>query len=151
MKDYAKICQPLTDLLQNAVSFHWTVSHAAAVRILIAAISNAPTLKHFDPSLETEVFSDASQYAIGGWIAQKYRDGWHPVVFVSRKLRKAEINYSNPERELLALVYVLEKQGHYLRSGIPFISNVDCSSLEKIQTMDFLNRRLARWILILQD
>ena len=97
------------------------------------------------------MLTDASQYAIGGWIQQRHPDGWHPVVYVSRKLKPAEMNYANPERELLALVYVLEKQGHYLRSGIPFISNVDCNSLEKIQTMDLLNRRIARWILLLQD
>lgn len=66
------------------------------------------------------------------------------MVFVSRKLRPAEMNYANPERELLALVYTLEKQGHYLRSGIPVECNFDCMYLEHIQLMEIVNRRLAR-------
>ncbi len=61
------------------------------------------------------------------------------------------MNYSNPERELLAMVYCLEKQGHFLRCGIPVEVNIDCNSLEHIQTIDLTNKRLARWILLLQD
>ena len=61
------------------------------------------------------------------------------------------MNYANPERELLALVYTLDKQGHYLRSGVPVECNFDCTYLEHIQSMEIVNRRLARWILSLQD
>ena len=63
------------------------------------------------------------------------------MVFISRKLTLHEMNYSNPERELLAMVYSLEKQGHYLRCGIPVEVNIDCNSLEHIQKIDLTNKR----------
>jgi hypothetical protein len=151
IKDYAKITLPLSDLLKKNKQFIWTEAAEEAVTKLIHAVTNAPVLRYFEDNRETRVFSDASQYAIAGWISQKHEDGWHPVVFTSRKLRLAELNYSNPERELLALVYTLVKQGHYLRGGIHFEVNIDCNSLESIQSMDLHNRRLARWIMLLQD
>jgi len=41
----------------------------------------------------------------------------HPLVFVSRKLSKAEKNYLMTEREGLAMVYAVEKLKHYLLGG----------------------------------
>jgi hypothetical protein len=149
--NYAQILTPVTNLLRKGQPFHWGKTQQDAVNQIIALISSAPVLRHFDPSLPTRLHSDASQFAIGGWISQLHNDGWHPVVFVSRKLTFHEMNYSNPERELLAMVYSLEKQGHFLRCGIPVEVNIDCNSLEHIQTIDLTNKRLARWILLLQD
>ena len=100
--------------------------------------------------VETLVFTDASKYALGGWIGQRYEDGIHPVVFCSRKLRPAELNYHTSEQELLALLYVLEKNAHYLR-GIEFVINTDHESLKYLQSQEFLSRRQARWILVLQE
>ena len=151
IRNYAQTLVPVTNLLKKKVRFYWGEKQQQAVESIINAIVSAPVLRHFDPDLPTRCHSDASQYAIAGWLEQRHQDGWHPVVFVSRKLTAAELNYSNPERELLALLYTLEKQGHYLRSGIPFVSNVDCESLKYIQSMDVLNRRVARWIMFLQD
>jgi hypothetical protein len=105
IKDYATMTLPLSNLLRKNQPFIWTVEAEVAITNLIHAVTNAPVLCYFQDERETKVFSDASQYAIAGWISQKHEDGWHPVVYTSRKLRLAELNYSNPERELLALVY----------------------------------------------
>jgi predicted aspartyl protease len=151
IEDYATIMFPLTELMKKDKPFQWEQEQKAAVLQIITAITKAPVLKHFDPDRETRVYTDASLYAIGGWIAQKYNDGWHPVTFLSRKLTAAESNYTVQERELLALVYVLRKQGHYLRTGMLFEVNVDCSSLKYLKTVEILNQRQARWILELQE
>ena len=41
----------------------------------------------------------------------------HPIAFVSRKLSKAEKNYSMIEYEGLAMVYALHKFRHFLSGG----------------------------------
>jgi hypothetical protein len=95
--NYAEILASVTDLLKKGRAFRWTQQHQAAVDKIIDCISSAPVLRHFDPLLPTRLHSDASQFAIGGWISQQHKDGWHPVVFVSRKLTLHEMNYSNLE------------------------------------------------------
>ena len=150
VKDYAKITAPLTDLLRKNSKFIWITEHDTAVASLIHAISTAPVLRYFDPNRETVVHTDASDFAIGGWLGQVYDDGVHPVLYFSRKLRPAELNYITHEKELLALVYFLEKHGHYLR-GIKFTCNTDHESLKYLQVQEKLSRRQARWIFLLQE
>jgi len=149
--NFAHIAQPLTHLLKQSTPFEWGTAQAEAVETLTKAINAAPVLRHFEADRETKVYSDASLYAIGGWVAQLHDDGWHPVGFASRKLSAPETRYSNPERELLALFYVLEKYGHYLRGGIPLEVNVDCSSLTQLQKMEPFNFRVSRWFSTLKD
>jgi hypothetical protein len=46
----------------------------------------APVLKPFDPMLETELATDATDLALGAVLSQKQVDGkWHPVMYHSRK------------------------------------------------------------------
>ena len=51
---------------------------------------------------EANVTTDASEKAIGRVLSQV-----HPAIYVSRKLSQAEPNYSNIEREALAIVFVV--------------------------------------------
>ena len=52
---------------------------------------------------EATVTTDASEKAIGGVLSKE----GHPVIHVTRKLSQAEQNYSNIEREALAIVFVV--------------------------------------------
>ena len=148
--DYAAITAPLTDLTRKDVKWRWTTIHDEAILLLRHLISTAPVLKLFNPELETVVFTDASLYGIGGWIGQVHSDGVHPVTFWSRKLTDAERNYTTHEQELLALVEMCDRHAYYLR-GVQFQCNTDHRSLEYLQSQVTLNRRQARWVLVLQD
>jgi hypothetical protein len=117
---------------------------------MLHLIAEAPCLKYFDPHLETRVYTDASEYGIGGWIGQKHHDGIHPVIFWSRKLIPAEINYPTHERELLALVKITEKYRHMLL-GKPFTAYTDHRALKFIHSQQFLSARQARWLQKLQE
>jgi reverse transcriptase-like protein len=59
----------------------------------------------FDPEKQIWVHADASNYAIGAEISQCDKDGRRrPVVFYSRKLLPAEMNYTTADKEMLAIV-----------------------------------------------
>ena len=61
---------------------------------------------------------DASCIALGAVLTQVGEGELdHPIEFTSRKLSKAEKNYSTIEREGLAMVYILQKFRHYLLGG----------------------------------
>ncbi len=102
--DYAMRALPLTKLLVTSAPWEWTKSQQEALEYLVNRIQSGPVLSHFNPNKKTVVFTDASDFAIGGWIGQlEYEDEeseLKPVVFWSRKLQKAELNYAIPEKEL---------------------------------------------------
>ena len=148
--DYAAITEPITRLLAKSAQFGWGVEQEDAITILIHLITTAPVLNYFDPTLDTYVYSDASEFAIGGWVGQKHHDGIHPVAFWSRKLTPSERKYHVYEKELLALIAIIEKQSHLLR-GVRFTCNTDHKSLESLQSQPKLSGRQARWILQLQE
>jgi hypothetical protein len=148
--DFAAIAHPLSQLTRKGAPWVWGPDQEEAISMLIHLITNAPVLKFFDSSLETVVYTDASDYAIGGWIGQVHPDGIHPCVFWSRKMTGAEFNYTVHEKELLALVEMLDRHAHLLRS-VKFTAFTDHRSLEYLNTQPHLNRRQARWVIQLQD
>jgi len=148
--DFATITLPLTNLTKKNTKFTWTPLEQGAVIHMLHLISEAPCLKYFDPHLDTTVYTDASEYGIGGWIGQQHPDGIHPVIFWSRKLIPAETNYPTHERELLALVKITEKYRHMLL-GKPFRAFTDHRALKFIQSQQFLSARQARWLQTLQE
>jgi hypothetical protein len=53
---------------------------------------------------------DASGFTLGGVLSQHHPDGiWHPVAFTSHIMSPAELNYDIYNKELLAIMYVLDE------------------------------------------
>ena len=100
-----------------------------------------------DPEKQTWVHADASDYALGAEISQEDKNGKRrPVLFYSRKLLPAEMNYSTPDKELLAIVQTMKKFQHYLRgTKFPVIMKSDHRNLRTFMTTKELNARQARW------
>lgn len=74
-----------------------------------------PMLVFPDWKKEFHVHVDASCILLGVVLSQPGEGNIdYPIAFVSRKLYKAEKNYSTTEHEGLATIYVLEKFQHYL-------------------------------------
>ena len=68
---------------------------------------------------EFHVHVDTSCIALGVVLTQAGEGELdHPIVFASRKLSKAEKNYSTTEHECLAMVYALQSFKHYLLGKI---------------------------------
>ena len=68
-----------------------------------------PILKVYNPELPTRVECDASGFATGGILSQKYEDGlWHPIAYHSQSMSKEEHNYEIYDREMLGLIHALE-------------------------------------------
>jgi hypothetical protein len=82
---------------------------------------------------------------------QKYEKNWfRPVYYASRRLSKAERNYSTTEREALEMIYSVTKFRHYLL-GKRFTFHVDHSALVYLVSKALLTGKLARWTLLLQE
>ncbi|KAL1563837.1 hypothetical protein AAHA92_06260 [Salvia divinorum] len=71
IKDFAKIAQPLTRLLQNKVDFDFDQSCKDAFQLLKQKIVTAPIIRSPDWNLPFETMCDASDLAVGAVLARK--------------------------------------------------------------------------------
>jgi hypothetical protein len=153
--DLAQLALPLYDLLKKNVTFHWGDEQQTAFNTIITLITSAPTLYFLDPELPTFIKTDASDFAMGGWIGQTktLENGTAQeriVSYWSQTLKPAERNYPVHERELLGLVSMIQKFQIYLY-GIEFDAFTDHRALEVIQTQPNLTPRQMRWVEFLQS
>jgi hypothetical protein len=149
IKDFSSIARPLHDLTKKDVPWQWHAEQQHAFDTLKEKFCQEPILKVYDPELETRVEVDASGYATGGILSQKYSDGlWHPIAYRSSSMSKEEHNYEIYDREMLGCIRALEDWRHYLE-GISFEIVTDHKNIEWWASMRDLNRRQARWTLYL--
>ena len=175
IEGYSRICTPLFNLLKtvdknqdastdlitaptlakkgaNKALIDWTPHCQEVFDELKTQFCSAPVLKHFDPTLETILETDASDYVVSGILSQCHIDPakpdscgtLHPVAFLSEKMSPAECNYGIGDKELLAIVTCLKKWHMYLQ-GVPLLIYTDHHNLQNCGTKALLNRRQARW------
>ena len=98
-----------------------------------------------DQTKPFQIETDASKYATGAVLTQldSNRDR-HPIPFISKTFSIAEQNYEIYDRELLAIIRVLEEWQHYIQ-GSPHTTIVlsDHKNLTYYREAKKLNRRQA--------
>jgi hypothetical protein len=103
VKSYAHINGPIAELLSGTI-FTWGPRQQKAFEYLKKVFTTAPMVRHFDPNLQAIMETDASNYAIGAVLSQRFEKRLHPVAFYSRKMILAEQNYDIHDKEILAIV-----------------------------------------------
>ena len=77
-----------------------------SVKRLKQALSRGPVLTHYNSNLPFRIATDASNYGIRAVVSHVCPDGTEkPIAFASRSLSKAEKNYSQIEKEALAIIF----------------------------------------------
>ncbi|KAI5317646.1 hypothetical protein L3X38_037353 [Prunus dulcis] len=93
---------------------------------------------------------DASDYAVGAVLGQRKDKLPHVIYYASRTLNDAQFNYATTEKELLAVVFALEKFRSYL-VGAKIIVYTDHAALKYLLSKKDAKPRLIRWVLLLQE
>ena len=57
---------------------------------------------------------DVSNHAIGAVLGQRKEDKFHVIYYASRTLNNAQLNYATIEKEILAVIFVIDKFQSYL-------------------------------------
>ncbi|KAJ9555511.1 hypothetical protein OSB04_010125 [Centaurea solstitialis] len=89
-------------------------------------------------------------FAIGAVLGQRKDGRVHAIHYASKTLDPAQLNYSTTEKELLAVVYAIEKFRTYL-VGSKVIVYSDHAALRYLMNKKDAKPRLIRWILLLQE
>jgi transposase InsO family protein len=145
LSDKARVLRSLT---KKAVPFEWTAEHEACFRDLKAAIRSDLILRHFNPQAPTVLEVDASLTGLGCALLQNEM----PVAFASKALTPTESRYANIERELLAVVFAVERF-HTFIYGKHVTVYSDHKPLENINLKQLSDcpPRLQRMLLRLQQ
>ncbi|XP_063830254.1 uncharacterized protein K02A2.6-like [Ostrinia nubilalis] len=143
VKNLSFILAPLYTLLKKNVPWRWNKEQEISFLHIKSILSSAEVLTHYDPEQPLYLTCDASARGIGGVLTQRSAstaDGGaggagagreRPVIYVSRALTDAEKNYSQIDREALAIVFCLGKLHQYLY-GRRFVLRTDHKPLVSI-------------------
>lgn len=155
IKDLATIADPLYQLLKKEVPWKWTKECQEAFVKIKQEVILSRFLTHFQPDLPVKLVCDASNHGIGAVLAHVMPDGLErPIAFASRTLNKAERNYSQIEKEALAIIYGVKKFHIYLYGKQKFIMVTDHKPLlailgPKVGLPTLVAARLQRWAITL--
>ncbi|CAM8908302.1 unnamed protein product [Rhodiola kirilowii] len=150
IKDFSKKALPLSNLLQKDVPFEFTDQCRAAFDELKKALTSTPIIRAPDWTQPFEIMCDASDYAVGAVLGQKVDKKPVVIYYASRTLDVAQKNYSTTEKELLAVVFALEKFRSYLLCTKVVVYS-DHAAIRYLMTKKEAKPRLIRWILLLQE
>lgn len=103
------IYEPLRKLTIRDTVWSWHEIHDQAVEEIKRLVTSEPVLSYYDPGNELTLQCDASETGLGAAILQQGK----PVAYASRALTDVETQYAQIEKELLAVVFGLEKFHQY--------------------------------------
>lgn len=101
--------EALRSLTHKNVPFEWKSEHNTEFENIKKRILNATNLRFYKPAEQLFIQTDSSKSGIGCCIYQNDA----PIAYASRALSKTEQNYAQIEKELLAVVFSLEKFHDY--------------------------------------
>ncbi|XP_062601076.1 uncharacterized protein K02A2.6-like [Saccostrea cucullata] len=142
------LCEPLRKLTVQDAEWSWLEAHDKAIQEIKTLVCKSPVLKYYDPKEELTLQCDASLTGLGASLLQNGQ----PIAFASRALTDAETRYAQIEKEMLAIVFGLERFHQYTYGRLVHVES-DHKPLESIVKKSLLAapRRLQRMLLRLQQ
>jgi hypothetical protein len=126
----------------------WTPEAEAAFHQARKTVSNCQALFFPAEHGKIVVMTDASDYGIGAYIYQIVDGKERPIIFMSKSLHGAELNWSTIEKEAYAIFSTLTKFAHLLRDS-KFLLRTDHKNLTYINLG--VSQKVQRWKLALQE
>lgn len=148
------VLAPLHRLLRKNSTWSWSQKEEAAFDQAKLLLKTAPVLTFYDPAKPLIMSCDASPYGVAAVLSHQMPDGQEqPLGYVSRSLCAPERNYSQLDKEGLALIFGVIKFHKYIY-GRQFILATDHKPLhsifnEKKGISPLTSSRLQRWALTL--
>ncbi|CAA7407941.1 unnamed protein product [Spirodela intermedia] len=150
IQDFSKISKPLTMLLSKDVPFNFDEKCFESFSKIKRLLPEAPILQAPDWSLPFEIMCNASNYAVRAILGQIKESKPIVISYASKTISDAQLNYTTTEKELLAIVFSLERFRSYIL-GAKIIIYTDHAVLKYLLKKKDAKPCLLRWILLLQE
>jgi len=150
IKDFSLLTKPLMSLLLKDADFVFDDSCLKAFCRSKEALVTAPIIQPPDWNLPFEIMCDSSDYAVGAVLGQRKDKKMHAIYYASKTLDGVQVNYATTKKELLAVVYAIDKFKQHL-VGSKIIVYTDHSAIKYLLNKKDAKPRLIRWILLLRE
>lgn len=147
---FADIVRPLNILLKKGTTFQWTQSQEYSFQKLKNSLMEPHILQYPDFSRQFILTTDASDYACGAVLSQRFTEGELPVAFASKSFTQGERNKPIIEKELTAIHWAVEHFRSYLY-GRRFTVRTDHRPLVFLFNMKKPTSKLTRMRLDLEE
>ena len=150
IKDCAKFCSVLNELLCNDSGLLWKQRHQEAWDALVKAVVENVGIHHPNFHHPIYVCTDGSKMGIGGYLYQLIGGEERIVSFYSRSTTKADRKWDTGDLEVLAIISALE---HYrpIVDGQRLKLITDHKNLKWLLDQKNPSGRLGRWVLRLSE
>lgn len=101
---------PLRQLLKQDADWIWQPEHDDALEKIKNILTQGPVLQYYNVNNQVTVQADASQSGLGACLLQQGQ----PIAYASRALTTTEQNYSQIEKEMLAICFACSKFHQYI-------------------------------------
>uniref|UniRef100_H3H554 Uncharacterized protein n=1 Tax=Phytophthora ramorum TaxID=164328 RepID=H3H554_PHYRM len=121
-----------------------------AFNLLKSKLVTTPILRHFDSDRQPVIVVYANKWAISAALVQEHEGTYWPVIFTSRTLKSNELNYGMVDKEVLALLRILDV-------CYTTLTNRSIKVLSRYSTLAWLLKstgfqgRLGRWAALLSE
>ena len=147
---FSAIARPLTKLTKKNVHFDWCDEAQRSFEYLKAKLVTAPILAYPDVTKPYSLYTDASDFAVGGILTQDFEEGERVIQYVSHQLTPNRLHYPVIEKECFAIIYCITKLKQYLL-GADVTVYTDHKPLKSLFTAEMKNTRVQRWAILLDE
>jgi len=144
--NYAKIAEPLMQLMHKDKRWHWDKEQKNAFHTLKKSLNRMAHLRILNSTCEKVLKTNASDFAVGACLYQIEDEQQRFIVYQSRKLSELKKRYEVHDKELLAIVKALQDWRPYLAgTEKPIQIYTDHKNLRNFATTKQLNWQQVCW------
>ena len=126
----------------------WTLEGTNAFNETKIVVSRCPLMCFIDESSPIRLYTDASDYGIGGVLFQVVNDEWKPIAFLSKSLSASQIIWSTIQKEAYAILYCCQQLDYLIRDR-KFTIHTDHMNLTYMKQNP--TSMVARWFIAMQQ
>ena len=134
----------------NETSFIFDEECKQAFGALKKILTSIPIIQPPSWGVHFEIICDTSDYAVGVVLGQRINKIPHVIYYESKTLNDTQLNYSSTKKELLVVVFALDKFRSYL-FGLKVIIYSNNATLKYLFSKKDAKSHLVRCILLLQE
>ncbi|VFQ79467.1 unnamed protein product [Cuscuta campestris] len=145
----AEKAHPFFTVIKKRETFEWTQECQEAFEELKRYLASPPVLSKPEPGDVLILYLAIADCAISAVIVRKENGAQHPIYYVSKTLRDAELRYSRPEKAMLAVFWTAKRLNPYFQAHrIVVLTNEPLASLTRSPAA---SARMTKWVVFISQ